>query len=67
MSEGFPIDEYNRLALDRAKSVSVMSALTDTEGLICCHFNNSLAFSEALGRVPCFPGRNLFTFSHISV
>ena len=34
MSEGFPIDEYNRrLALDRVKSISVMSALTDTEGL----------------------------------
>ena len=33
VSEGFPIDEQNRLALDIVKSISVMSALTDTEGL----------------------------------
>jgi len=34
VSKGFPIDEKNRLTLDRVRSISVMSALTDTEGLI---------------------------------
>ena len=34
MSEGFPIDEYNRLALDRVQSISVMSVPTDLKGLI---------------------------------
>ena len=34
MSEGFPIDEENRLALDRVKSISVISALMDTEGFM---------------------------------
>ena len=34
VSEGFPIDEQNGLSLDRVKSISVMSALTDTEGLM---------------------------------
>ena len=33
MSEGLSIDEENRLALDKVKYISVMSALTDTEGL----------------------------------
>ena len=33
MSEGFPIDEKNRLALDRVKSTTVISAPTDLKGL----------------------------------
>jgi len=33
-AKGFPIDEYNRLALDRVKSISVMSAPTDLKGLV---------------------------------
>ena len=32
-AKGFPIDELTRLALDRVKSVSVMSAPTDLKGL----------------------------------
>ena len=32
-SEGFPIDEYNRLALDRVKSISALSTHSAVKGL----------------------------------
>ena len=33
-SKGFPIDEYNRLALNRVNSVSALSAQSAVKGLI---------------------------------
>ena len=45
-SKGFPIDEYNRLALDRVKSISALSAHSAVKGLKYDNYNFGKTYIE---------------------
>ena len=67
-SKGFPIDEYNRLALDRVKSVSGPSAHLAVKGLSAMHVNSPKTLGAPLSEGKTTRSRcrlNIQTFDSI--
>ena len=49
-SKGFPIDEENRLALDRVKSISALSAHSEVKGLMVSITRNIFSYFALFSR-----------------